>query len=442
MRNILIGLFILATVPRAMADKVNGRVEVGGYASQEHFANTAGGSAENDFQLFTFRSFLSVSEMGAQKFEFNSDVRDKYDFFDKLNKQQLTLDANNTFQVQQLNFRKPVQNDTGLGYTVGRTPIPEAGGAFNDGVLVRYHFLTAWDYAAFGGLNPKIPGQAHLDWNSKASTYGTFLSYAPKSTDWNKSFYLTNAFVTQVDEGHTDREYLFQNLSYQWQNNSRLITYLFLDFVPRTYIQEGSVFWQNEWTEKTYSKVTLLGVDSIEYVHIQGKLEDLPASPYKQATVAFDYRQTPLLTWEIATLIGHRNYDGFSKTEVALSMAHQRSFGPKWDSSFTVGYRDNFVSHDEFGRAAVGYYSRIWEGYFNLEAGIEKYSSQTLTHHPLIAEFGVSYFVNKQLYLTGSLERAANEDVQIFSVFTKLGYRYGNREIPPLRDGSPVKGSL
>ncbi len=442
MRIFILGFFLLLTSAQAFANKVNGRIELGGYTATERFVDTTGGSQENDFQLFTFRSFLSVSEIGDSKYEFNSDVRDKYDFFDTLNKAQLTLDPSNTFQVQQLNIRKPISGDSGMGYTVGRTAVPEAGGAFNDGLLVKYHTQSYIDYAAFGGLNPKIPGQAHLDFNSKATTYGVFLSYQPKNVEWNKSFYLTHALVSQADDGHTDRQYLFHNLSYQWRNNSRLITFLYLDFIPRTYIQEGSVFWQQEHSDYFYSKLSLLGVDSIGYVHIQGKLDKLDPSPYKQASLAFDYRFNPLVTWELATLYGHRNFDGLSKTEYALSMANQRSFGPNWATNFTIGHRNNFVSNDEFGRVGIGYYSRAWETFANIEAGIEKYTQVSTTHHPLVTELGITHFWSKQLYLTGSFERDANEEVTILSVFFKLGYRYGNREIPPLRDGSPVKGSL
>jgi len=160
-------------------------------------------------------------------------------------------------------------------------------------------------------------------------------------------------------------------------------------------------------------------------------------------------QSSPLVTWEAAALYGHRGFDGLNKTEVALSMADQRSFGQNWDTTATVGYRKNFISNDEFARLGIGYFSRRWESYLNVEYGVRDYTDTALnyfgsptTHHQLVTEVGVSHFWNKELYVTLSFDREANEEVQVLSTFFKLGYRYGNREIPPLRDGSPVKGTL
>jgi hypothetical protein len=452
--SFLISLVTLSA--KAWAEKVNGHLELGGFLSTEKFNPSIGSVDNSDYELFTFRSFLSVSEIGDSKYEFNSDIRDKYDFFDTLNQADLTLTPANTFQIYQLNFRKPVLNQEGYGYTIGRTPVPEAGSAFVDGYLGHYKFFADYDLGWFGGLNPKISGQPYLNFNSDAYTGGVFLSYLPKSFDWNHAFYMSHALVWQNDEGHTDREYLFHNMSWQWGTNSRLITFLYLDFVPNLYIQEGSVYWQQGYTNKTYGKVELMGVSAIEYVHIQNVIDsvqtlpypntgdryDIQPSAYNQAAYKFDYQSSPLVTWEAGVLYGHRDYDGLSKTEYAISMADQRSFGPNWDTNATVGYRNNFVSRDEFARVGLGYYSRSWEAYLSAEAGVRDYFDAGYTRHPLLTEVGLSHFWNKQLYLTWSFDREANEDVQILSTFFKVGFRYGNREIPPLRDGSPVKGTL
>jgi hypothetical protein len=343
--------------------------------------------------------------------------------------------------VRELNFRKPIE-ESRFSYTLGRFSVPEAGNSYADGVQVVKDFHRSWNLGLYGGQNPKIYGKSYLDWNSNATTYGTYLSYQAPSLGWSRNFYISHGYVTETVDSQVDRRFLFHLMNYQWSANSRLITLIYLDFVPRTYVQMGNLFWQQELGKYFYTKISALAVDTIQYVHIQNIREQLASSPYKEGSLKIDFKSSPLTTWELSGLSGVRETDNLTKTEYRLSVASQRAFGPKWDTDFHIGHRNNFTTDDDFARFGVGYYARLWELGLDLEYGVEKNRASGETLHPQIVEASIARLFSREFFGTWSVERAADERVVILSSFLKFGYRFGNKEMAPLRDGSPVKGPL
>ena len=99
----LVMLLSVLHTSKVFSESWSGRVVLGGYASTERFADTsATGSSKNDFQTLSGRFYLKGENLGPGQFESITDLRDKHDFFDKLNKEKLALDARNQFQVRQL----------------------------------------------------------------------------------------------------------------------------------------------------------------------------------------------------------------------------------------------------------------------------------------------------------------------------------------------------
>lgn len=426
----------------ASGAKVNGRIQSGLLAARETFSDSAAGSESNDLEIFSFRSFLEYSEIGQYRWVFTTDLRDKYDAFGTLNRERLKLEPNNDFQVQQMSFRQPIFKTSGWGYSVGRFAVSEAGGAFVDGVSILGRAAGKWEFGFFGGLNPKIVGQSSLTYNSNATNVGTYLRYQAEALGWNRSFYFDHALLEQKVDNVVDRRYLYHNLGYQWSQNSRVLSSLYLDMIPRTYLQQGNLSWRQEYLAWFYTKLGLLAVDAIEYAHIQNVREQLAAAPYKQGLFSIDFRFTPNLYWEVATLHGKRETDELSKSEVAMTLRQQRLFDSKWDAHWVLGHRNNFSSRDDFGRVVLGYYSNRWEVYLNVEAAVEKLIADQREIHSLATELTWSQFWTRALYSSFSFQKASDEQVDVYTGFFKLGYRYGSADIPPLRDGSPMKGAL
>lgn len=433
-------LFIFLTFDSALAAKVHGRASFGTLAATERFTETNTASNKNDYLVSSTRLYTKVSEINSSYWSFTADVRDKNDFFDKLNQEKLQLDNKNEFQAKQLYVARD-SAQANLNFNIGRFPVLEAGGAYTDGALVNYKFTSSWSAAAFAGLNPKRTEQTYVQYNPNSNVQGAYFSYQSRSNDWGKNLFFTNAYVNQSTNGETDRTYFYNSTSYQWNLNSRLISMFYVDFAPRTNVQVGSLYWRQVLTPKFLLQMNLLGIDVIEYTRRQNVRERLTPSPYREGQLKFDFASNSNDTWELGVLGGRREIDQKSKAQAHLAFFKNKIFGPKWDGSFRIGSRQNFTSNDQFLHLGLGYFSRLWEGQLDIEYANEKYTDNR-TLQPLTTELSYSHYFTKSTYATLSFLRAAEQEVEILSSFFRIGYRWGTQEIPPIRDGAPPRGAL
>lgn len=435
-------LLIVFFSTQSWATKYNGRLTLGGYTAIERFQSTATtGSDKNDFQVLSTRYFLNVEEMNKTLWEGTFDIRDKFDFFDRLNRQLLTLQEKNEFQVRQFSVKNSSVNQF-LGMQFGRFPVKEAGSAFVDGAQFEEHWSKSLYSSIFAGLNPRKEGRSYLDYDSKAQISGISLTYDQQNLGWNKNFYATHAFVSQSYDNHVDRNYLFENIIYQWNLDSRIITLVYFDLVPTSYLQNGHIAWQNGWSQYFTTDLNLTAIDVIEYSRRQNVLERLPSSPYQESEIKFVYKLNTLQN-RIYILLnsGQRQVDRKYKQTAELGYIRSEVFGPNWDMYGVLGSRKNFTSQDSLIRLGLGYYSRKWE--FNLDSDFETQMNESgSTTHPIYLEGTLSYYFSKSTYLAVSAQTAGDENVNITSGFFRVGYRFGSREIPPVRDGAPPRGPL
>lgn len=420
--------------------KVHGRMTLGGYTATERFTDATGGSDKNDFMVLSSRLFLKVTELGDAQWETVADLRDKQDFFDKLNKEQLQLDSSNQLQVRQLSLRAPPKDGKWSG-TLGRFSIPEAGAVQIDGGLGEYYWSKDLRTGVLMGKNSRRNDQTYNQYNPNSNQYGLTTTYQSATRGWDKNFYLSHAFVRQAEGVEIDRSYLFQNMIYQWEENSRLITLLYLDFVPRTYVQTGNVLWQQSFSKSLATQLNILGIDVIEYSRRQGVREILSPSPYREVSAKLDYFTSPLTKIQISTMGGVRDADHLSKNETALAFEQNQFFNRNMDAFAKLGLRKNFTSNDQFTHLYVGYFSRKWESGIDLDYSIEKYNDGIIKH-ATTTELSLSNYLSKDLFSTLSVQRAADETVTIWTGFFKIGYRFGNQESPPIRDGASPRGQL
>ena len=110
-----------------------GRLTSGGYLSQEKFVDTNDGSTRNDFFTLSNRLYFNAYDLGSSNYDFVSDLRDKHDFFDKLDKERLSLNSTNAFQLRQLSLSNPNENGRTF-WTMGRFPVAPAGSVDTTGV--------------------------------------------------------------------------------------------------------------------------------------------------------------------------------------------------------------------------------------------------------------------------------------------------------------------
>lgn len=429
----------LINIP-ALAIKTTGRITLGGVAITERFNSQEFGSSSNDYMLGSARLFYKISELGEDHWELISDLRDRHDFFGKLNKEQLQLEGKNDFQVRQMSARwlNPKGNSSA---TLGRFQLPEAGAVFVDGAEYEYRISSPWKAGFFGGYNPKSVENSYLQLNTDAVQDGLFLTYQSKDEDWDKNLFFSHGLVQQKYKSQDERSFFFHNLIYQWKDDSRLISFLNYDFVPSGKIQTMNLLYQQKWSQAFSSELGHLVIDVLEYRRNQGVLEKLDASPYSESHAQINTKlgQHSEVALELSS--GLRQADNLKRDEASLGYSMNEVFSKNMDMRLKLGSRKNFTSQDTFSKLSLGYFSRKWEYSFDAQYEIDKNDDTSITH-PLTLELALTNYYSKEIFLTGSFQRAADENVTIMSTFVKLGYRFGNQEIPPIRDGAPPRGPL
>ncbi|MBI4403817.1 MAG: hypothetical protein HY537_06640 [Deltaproteobacteria bacterium] len=420
--------------------KYTGRILLGSFTSRERFGVPSAGSYSNDFATLSERLRLNVSEIANRNLQFTLDLRDKHDFFDKLDRERLELTGNNTFQVRQLSSHYENASHSLFG-TIGRFPVSEAGDTHADGVEFGGCLSRSTRLAGFAGLNPKTAGRTYLEFTPQAQAFGAYLLYEPVNRSWNQYLYLTNAVSAQMVSGVTDRLFWFSNLVWQWNSGNRLVTLLYLDFIPRLYVQNGQLSYFHEWMKNLSTTLAVSIIDVIEYSRRSGLRERLEPSPYREGSVSARYVFSPSLNLVASGLYGSRLADSLLKKEVSLGLSSPRLFSPHFSGYATLGVRHHFTSDDIVMRVGLGYYSQLWEITVDQNYSIEKDNNGT-TDHPIVSEGAIALYLSRALYGTCSVQYAHDQAVDIFSTFLQIGYRFGNEAIPTVRDGAPPRGRL
>jgi len=352
----------------------------------------------------------------------------------------LELKSRNTFQLRQLALKYP--NKFGSFYgNVGRFPIVETGNIFVDGVEIGIRSPHFFQNGIFGGLNPKRPDQQYVEFNSTSMNFGMYSVYKPENTNWNKHFYISNAFVSQLVKSKIDRLYLYNNTVWQRKRYTRLISVLYLDFIPRVNIQNLFLSYQTQFLKYFQSQSYISVVDVIEYTRYQGIRERLTPSPYYEIKQAFKFLLNSRLQTMVTSSYGRRQADKRIKVEGTAGVESPRFFSKNLTANANIIGRKNFTSHDIFIKFGTNFYSKFWELGADLYFGREdNYSG--IIFHPFIVDLNVAHFITKNIYATLSGQYAQDEIVKIFSGFLKISYRFGTSGVPPLRDGAPLKGRL
>ncbi|HCM39728.1 MAG: hypothetical protein A2X97_15675 [Bdellovibrionales bacterium GWA1_52_35] len=429
----------LVISPQARAATYYGRITSGGFVSKETFAHASDGQTSNDFLTASARLFYRISDLGDSKVETTIDLRDKNDFFDKLDRERLLLTSKNTFQARQLSIALP--NNRGPLYgIIGRFPVSEAGPVHVDGAEAGLRWSPTFRASVFGGYNPERPDQTSLQYNPDSQVLGAYAVLQPKPGE-STYFYMNNAAVVQRVSGHTDRLFWANHFVYRWKSPNSVTGLFNFDFVPRSYLQFASLSWFQEWLKGRSSTVNLTAFDVIQYSRRQGVLETLPPSPYREAALRLRHRMNSVTTMNLNFSHGLRLNDLLQRTELSAGPSFLQFISRHFSAEALLGYRRNFTSRDTFFRFDLGWYSRFWEINFNGEAGI-RVEPGLSTLHPVLTELGIAHFFSKGFYGTASIQDAWDERVNIVSGFVKFGYRFGSQDVAPLRDGAPPRGHL
>lgn len=435
-------LIVLILSSRSVLADYYGRFISGGFLSKEVFRNSQT-DRYNDVSILSQRLFVNFDRIMDSSSEFTVDIRDKHNFFEKLDNERLQLTGKNHLQVHQLQFHKT--QSKGVNYSIGRFSIPEAGSNYTDGLDFGFNNKKAGSttkYSLFYGLNPEINDGPESRLNVDSKIYGAYFVYENKGSEWNNYFYSTTSFVQETYKSETDRTYLYSNIMSQSVSGNTFSSLFYLDLVPSAYIQNLWMTYSSMFENKYKLRTSLSTIDSIHYFRQRDVRETLASSRYHQAS--FSLRSPThynTASYETKLSAGKREIDNKSMAELKVASYLPRFITDDFSGSVRTGIRKNFVSNDFLVGAGFLQTNKFRELSFNQDFQFEKENQKKL-NIVSITEGSYSRFFSRSLFGVFSLQNIYDSNVSIFSVLFKLSYRFGSGGQAPIRDGSAPMGSL
>ncbi|MGK5087178.1 hypothetical protein WDW86_06435 [Bdellovibrionota bacterium FG-2] len=432
---LILGLLAVSGSLEAQAVEYYGRAMAGALLSSEQSKDTSDPTVGNDSSIVSSRLSARILGLSSYGFEGNLDLRDKNDFFEKLDREKLQLTSGNQFQVQQLNARLPAISSRIFG-TVGRFSLPETGGKFSDGLETGYRWNDSWRTAIFGGLNPKLEEQTFVTYNPDSQILGTYTSYQPQVFSSSQSAFWSTAWVGERTAAHLDRLFWFNEFIFHYSNTNQLIAMGFFDFIPRFEIQTALLSWHQELMSHWSSQLNLTAIDVIEYSRRKGILETLPSSPYREAALSLRRQWGEAGFFDFNGSYGLRDLDSLAKIEFSAGPSFYRVFDPNISFKLLEGARRNFISNDLFTRIGGSYFGKTWE--VDVDFGFSRVAENDgATKHQWINEIAYSHYFGRELLASLSLEQARDEQTSIWSGSVRVSYSFGQRSFAPLPQQAP-----
>ena len=420
-----------------------GRFISGGFFSKEVFRSSQL-DRYNDVAILSERLFVSFDKILDSNQEFTVDLRDKDNFFDKLNNERLKLTARNKLQLNQFNIHNAGMPE-GTAYSVGRFPISEAGAIVVDGVDLgfrsSFHGLAS-KFSLFYGLNPQLLDESEITFNLNSKVYGGYMIFENKGKDWEAYLYSTTSVVRQVYKNDVDRFYFFNNTNVQSSSGQNFSSIFYLDLVPKVYIQNLWASYVFNLQNKYKLRTSLSTIDSLHYARIQDVREELPTSRYHQTS--FSLRSPTsygTASYETKLTLGYREVDKKNLAELKFGTFFPKIIKDEISGTLNTGIKKNFVSNDLLFGGGLLHSNKFREISFNQDIQIEKKIIEKL-NYVFITEGSYTKFFDRSLFGIFSLQNTWDKNVSIFSVFLKLSYRFGEGGQAPIREGAPPMGQL
>jgi hypothetical protein len=423
----------------SFAEKYHGRFTLGSFVAKETFTTQTAGISSNDFNIISSRFYIHISDIGKSKHIFVADIRDKHDFFNKLDKEQLELTSDNQLQFRQFYITKPSSRNK-FNYKLGRFSVTEAGSIYLDGAQAGLQAFDHLNFTLFAGLNPKQQIEGHLEFETKAINKGASAVYFKRRKRYGGYYFMANSVVEQTYDGEIDRRFLFHNSIIQSDHYHRFTSLLYFDFAPSVKIQNLWLhYWHRMKNHFSYS-ISANRVDVIEYIRRSGIRETLPGSIYDHFKIKIKYKKKKGVTTQYLLSHGMRQVDGLTKSIAQIGWTFNRFMKKRMNAYLHLGYKKNFVTNDIFSKIGLGYFSKDWE--YSIDQEIILEDRQGVSRLPTITELIASYSYSREIFTSFSLQYARDGQANILSTFIKFSYRFGSGGVAPIRDFAPQQGKL
>ncbi len=439
-KYLLVILIVLIKTQSAFAYKYHGKFTFGSFFSDEQLNKSIAGSKTNDEMLFSNKLYLEFSEITEQNLETLIDIKNKYDFFDKVDRNTLKLTPTNQLLLRQLALKKtnPFQ---GVHFSLGRFQTSEKGINILDGIDVGYRLNSNIDGGLIYGLNPEINGTYNLDFRKNSILRGTYLTYKRQDKKNERFFLFSNAYNENLEQSKIDRQFLHNTTIFQLNNNHRIYLMNTLDLLPEVHIQNSWITANNKMGEDFSLNSTFFIINAIEYERTEeDDQQEATTGSYTSAKLILNQKTAEKSKMAYKVAIVQRTIDDLQKKSLGISYLDNSIFSKNLSFKIDLDYALNFNSNDFKTILNFAYYTQKIELSMLETVILKKYPQRS--NAIINSEGNFSYIFAKNLFTGLTLQYFTDNLSDIFSFFFRLSYRFGTKEIPSPRDGAPPIGVL
>ena len=431
-------LLALIMAGRAHSYEYHGSLLSGGYLAREDISGESDLISDNDRAVFSSRAFLDVTRIASRQYQFTADLRDKHDFFDKIDTQRLQLSGKNTPRLRQLVLRDPGISQS-LYWSAGRFLPAENNVIYNDGLEGGIRLSANHKVGVFAGYRPKINEERAANLGSNAYQTGIYHVYQNDASSWDEGKYLSNMLVYAPqyfdDQPTPTMAFINQGFLHLGADN-RLLTYLNIQGTPDVRVEDAKLEFDKRFNPKLSTRFIASRIDLIEYRNQRDILERLPPSAYSQAKIAGQYRLNEIIRLDGNLLAGQREGDRLRKYEVSGGANFTKLAAGHIAIGAHMGARRGFISRDLFAASTISWFTDKWLIDGALRVTRQQRDSGVIRNQYIIGS-NLGLYATRSLLATAGAELAKDENITIVSGLLTIGYRFGSRELTPLRDVAP-----
>lgn len=421
----------------AAAFSVLGNLRVGGYTRAVEFEETSNGDATNDEQVLSAQLKMDITDFDSQNDAFVIDLRDKIDSYGRLDTQNLSLDTYNRFQVRELAFKRPWE-DNKFYFTLGRFSLAEANILDNDGGEFGYRFSKQSRLGLFGGMAPKdvitpyyvTPNTDSVN-NAQA---GLYYSYEKKN-GLERSLYTNNALAMGPTYNLTDKKshtYFYHMAIWNMTAQNRISSYLQQDFVPKAGLRRASLS-HSFYNPKFETSLSLIQTNTEDYLIQQDILDSLAPSGEQQLRFDLRHRIFAFLNFDYLLAFSKREADGKAQSEYALGLIVPKLLSNSGSARAQYGIRNNYFSKDRYFRVGYDFWNKFFSASLMHTVIDMEYEDTGLKNTRQVSTVDGGFFLNERVRASVAYQREQDAVLSASALFLMVGYRFGSGPAAPIR---------
>ncbi|MCK5884418.1 MAG: hypothetical protein KAG61_12070 [Bacteriovoracaceae bacterium] len=418
MRAIIFGV-ALFTLCNAYGGNYFGRILVGGFLSDERY-NSFGEEQHNDYLFLTSRLYFNLYDLGVNKdSDFAIDLKDRYNFFGTLDRNDRQFKEDNRFHLKKLFYRREREKDRLI---VGRFNSPYISSSYVDGVTYSREFRQNLSLGGWVGLLPTIDRESRPLFDKNHHSEGIF--FGVKNTVVDSK----NGVFSQSYKRDLDQVTLFHRQYLHFNQNHTVHSLFNLETRPKVNIQSLNISYRAVHSKKVTGRYIFGKYDNYQYKRSQDVRERLPVSPYTYVRTKQLYGHSSRLRYFLEAGHGKRSVDRLTNSNLKLGAIVQGFV----DLSYWASIEKNYTNNSTEVGHSVSYGGESVESSLSQTISREIYPSGEKLY-PIVSELSFASFMGRNFFQTLSLQHAYDKNTTILTALFYFTYNFGNRPFSRVR---------